>query len=98
MKSHGCSPYARILLAGSVAFLCYFISSASAQRLPQIVRPEHYRLWLASDLRAATFSGVDTIDVNLAEPTNQITLNAAEIDFKNVYVRSEEHTSELQSR
>ncbi len=88
MKSHGCSPYARILLAGSVAFLCYFISSASAQRLPQIVRPEHYRLWLAPDLRAATFSGVETIDVNLAEPTNQITLNAAEIDFKNVYVTS----------
>jgi aminopeptidase N/puromycin-sensitive aminopeptidase len=84
MKSPGCFPFARILLAGSVAFFCYFISSASAQRLPQTVRPEHYRLWLAPDLKAATFSGVETIDVNLAEPTNQITLNAAEITFQAV--------------
>jgi aminopeptidase N/puromycin-sensitive aminopeptidase len=84
MKSPGSAPSARILLAVSVAFFCYFISSASAQRLPQTVRPEHYRLWLAPDLKAATFSGVETIDVNLVEPTNQIKLNAAEITFQAV--------------
>ena len=77
------------------AFLSYgifagvFLASTSslyAQRLPQTVRPEHYRLWLTPDLKAATFSGVETIDVTLAEPTNQITLNAAEISFEAVSV------------
>ena len=43
--------------------------TASAQRLPQTVRPEHYTLTLTPDLKAATFSGVETIDVTLAEPT-----------------------------
>jgi aminopeptidase N/puromycin-sensitive aminopeptidase len=88
MKSPGSAPSVRILLAVSVVFLCYFISSANAQRLPQTVRPEHYALNLTPDLKAATFSGQESIDVTVAEPTNSITVNAAEIDFKNVFVTS----------
>ena len=50
------------------------------------MRPEHYTLTLTPDLKAATFTGVETIDVNLAEPTDHITLNAAEIAFQSVTV------------
>jgi aminopeptidase N/puromycin-sensitive aminopeptidase len=46
--------------------------------------PEHYTLTLAPDLKAATFAGVEFIDVNLAEPADQVTLNAAEITFESV--------------
>jgi aminopeptidase N/puromycin-sensitive aminopeptidase len=60
--------------------------NANAQRLPDTVRPGHYTLTLASDLKAATFAGDETIDVTLAEPTDRITLNAAEIAFKSVIV------------
>ncbi len=60
--------------------------SASAQRLPENVRPSHYTLALAPDLKTATFSGVETINVDLAEPADHITLNAAEIDFKSVTI------------
>ena len=87
MKSPGFSPLARILIAASVAFICGF-SAASAQRLPQTIQPLRYRLYLKPDLKAATFSGQASIDVTVAEPTNSITLNAAEIDFKNVFVTS----------
>jgi aminopeptidase N/puromycin-sensitive aminopeptidase len=76
-------------LVAPAGFLCLFLASArpaQAQRLPQSVRPEHYTLTLTPDLKAATFSGVESIDVNLAEPTNRITLNAAEIDFEGVSV------------
>jgi aminopeptidase N/puromycin-sensitive aminopeptidase len=76
-------------LVASAGFLCLFLASArpaQAQRLPQTVRPEHYTLVLTPDLKAATFSGVESIDVNLAEPANRITLNAAEIDFESVSV------------
>jgi aminopeptidase N/puromycin-sensitive aminopeptidase len=58
--------------------------SAAAQRLPQTVKPEHYALTLAPDLKTATFAGQETIDVTLAEPMAAITLNAAEITFKSV--------------
>ena len=50
------------------------------------MRPEHYTLTLTPDLKAATFTGAEYIDVILAEPTNHITLNAAEIAFQSVTV------------
>ena len=60
--------------------------AAQAERLPQTVRPEHYSLALTPDLKAATFSGNETIDLTLAEPASSIALNAAEIEFKSVTV------------
>ena len=84
MKYSSFAPFIRIFLAVSAAFLCSFLSPASAQRLPLTVIPEHYTLALTPDLKAATFAGVESIDVNLAEPADHITLNAAEIAFESV--------------
>src|SRR5271170_4313982 len=58
--------------------------TAQAQRLPSGVHPDHYRLTLTPDLRAATFSGEETIDLVLDAPSRTITLNAAEIKFDEV--------------
>jgi aminopeptidase N/puromycin-sensitive aminopeptidase len=82
------TPFARAAFAASSAFLLLLgtTGAAHSQRLPQSVRPEHYALLLAPDLKAATFSGVESIDVTLAEPTNRITLNAIEIAFESVSV------------
>jgi aminopeptidase N len=80
----------RALLAAPMV-LCILIAAgcpAGAERLPQTVRPEHYTLSLTPDLTAATFSGVETIDVTLAEPSSSITLNSAEIVFKSVTVNA----------
>ncbi len=55
-----------------------------AQRLPDGVRPEHYSLTIAPDLKSATFVGSERIDVVLDAPTTTITLNAAEIEFVSV--------------
>ena len=57
---------------------------AQAQRLPQTAIPEHYALTLAPDLKAATFTGKETIDVTLSQPSSVLTLNAAEIKFISV--------------
>jgi len=61
-------------------------TSAQAQRLPSNVLPSHYTLSLTPDLKAATFAGEETIDLELAAPSNTITLNAAEISFDAVAI------------
>ena len=58
--------------------------SASAQRLPQTVKPEHYALTLSPDLRTATFTGRESIDVVVDKPVDAIVLNSAEIKFESV--------------
>ena len=64
--------------------LCCAPLAAKAQRIPTNAHPEHYTLHLTPDLKAATFSGDETIDVTLDKPSTTITLNAAEIQFKSV--------------
>ena len=69
----------------AVAALAVPLSSAvHAQRLPASVHPDHYRLILTPDLKAATFAGDETIDVTLDAPGKSITLNAADIKFDEV--------------
>lgn len=55
-----------------------------AQRLSGNVVPEHYTLTLTPNLKDATFSGNEKIDVLVKAPSDSITLNAAEIKFKSV--------------
>jgi hypothetical protein len=70
-----------------LVFFALFLSAnitVQAQRLPAGVHPEHYRLMLTPDLRTATFSGEETIDLMLDAPSKSVTLNAAEIKFGEV--------------
>ncbi len=64
-------------------------ASLQAQRLPDTVRPLHYWLKLTPDLKAATFTGSETIDVALAEPSASITLNANELTFQSVKIEAD---------
>lgn len=61
-----------------------FVHSANAQRLPESVRPEHYSLIVTPNLKDATFTGSEKIDVLVPQPVDSITLNAAEIKFQSV--------------
>jgi aminopeptidase N len=75
----------------SIAILCLLLSfphAAQAQRLSENVIPSHYLLQFTPDLKAATFSGSEAIDVNIKEPTNAITLNAIELKFQSVEIDS----------
>jgi peptidase M1-like protein len=71
-----------------VTFIAVTFTVAGAQRLPEVAAPENYKLTFAPDLDKATFEGDVTISIRVLKPTVEITLNAAEIDFKDVTVTS----------
>jgi len=83
MVKSRCNSFRATLL--TVAFSILLLASAArAQRLPQVAIPQHYSLALTPNLKDATFSGTETIDLTLAQPVDSITLNAAEIKFVTV--------------
>ena len=78
--AHSCASVAILFL------LLSFSRAAQGQRLSDNVIPSHYALWFAPDLKAATFSGSEVIEVNIKEPTNAITLNAIELKLQDVRI------------
>jgi len=53
-------------------------------RLPTTIVPERYQIRLMPDLKSWTFTGEETVSVQVQEPTDKIVLNAAELQFQAV--------------
>ena len=81
--------------AACIAFGSIFVQYAAAQRLPDTVRPEHYSLILTPDLKSATFTGSEKIDVQVQKPVDSITLNAIEIKFQSVKAKLSSKTLDV---
>jgi aminopeptidase N len=71
-----------------VVALLAVAAPAAAQRLSGEAIPEHYTLWFAPDLEAATFRATATIRVQLGSPSLAITLHAAELEFQDVTIEA----------
>jgi aminopeptidase N len=54
---------------------------AGAQQLPRTVLPENYQLTLSPNFQTDKFEGDETIQVQVAQSTSKIMLNAAELTF-----------------
>lgn len=61
---------------------------ASAQRLPELAIPENYRITLAPNFDTDKFSGQETIHIHVLKLTNNIALNALDIDFQSASISS----------
>ncbi len=72
----------------SMLFAVTAFSLATAQRLPEVARPENYKLTFTPDLEKATFQGDETMSIRVLKPTSEITLNAVDINFQDVAVTS----------
>jgi aminopeptidase N len=59
---------------------------ALAQRLPDTVLPQHYALTISPDFKTDSFSGAETITVRITKPTSTITLNALELELRDVTI------------
>ena len=55
-------------------------------RLPLNVQPTHYKISLEPDLDNFTFSGIETIAVNIFEATDCVVLNATELKIHNAKI------------
>ncbi|HTX75755.1 MAG TPA: M1 family metallopeptidase, partial [Terracidiphilus sp.] len=89
MKTCSVALLLRKAFSCAAALACLFLlhsPAARAQRLSGDVLPTHYDLKLTPDLKSATFSGVETIDVTLKNASNSITLNSLEIEYQEVTV------------
>jgi aminopeptidase N/puromycin-sensitive aminopeptidase len=71
-----------------MTFVVLTLSFAAAQRLPEVARPDNYKLTFTPDLDKATFEGEETITLHVLKPTSEITLNAADITFHEVSITS----------
>jgi aminopeptidase N len=71
--------------AVAIAFLLTSLP-ARAERLPAGVVPNHYDLGFAVDLARARFQGIDTIRVDIAQPTRTVVLHALDIAFQTVTI------------
>ena len=69
-------------------FAVLTLSLASAQRLPEVARPENYKLTFTPDLDKAKFEGDETISIRVLSSTSEVTLNAADIDLHDVSISS----------
>ena len=56
--------------------------------LPRNVKPVSYRLTLEPDLETFTFKGEETIEVEVAEATSSVTLNAIDLDIQTCRITS----------
>jgi aminopeptidase N len=70
---------------------------AGAQRLPDGIVPRHYDLTFTPNLETATFTGQETIDVQVVKPGPAITLNAAELEIQEASVTQGEKTQAAQA-
>ncbi|KAJ3081087.1 Aminopeptidase 2 mitochondrial [Rhizoclosmatium hyalinum] len=58
-------------------------AAASRDVLPTAFIPRHYNIWLAPDLESFKYDGAVTIDLDVTEDTDAITLNAKKLNVIN---------------
>src|SRR5262245_7064290 len=61
--------------------------AANAYRLPQTATPHRYDIRLEPDLEAGRFSGEETVDISLREPSTVIVLNALDLELREASIR-----------
>ena len=73
------------------------MTTVSAYRLPTHIQPTRYALTLTPDLDSFTFTGEETISLQVSEPSANVAVNAIELDILEVSIALNDGTT-LQSQ
>jgi aminopeptidase N len=84
---------APILPAVPAAAEAVFSFAATPGRLPKTVTPVHYAIDLAPDFDKLKFAGSELIDIEVAEPTTRLTLNAVDLTILSAALDGEAATA-----
>src|SRR6516165_5691013 len=77
------------LATGRVMAEPVFSFSATPGKLPKAVVPIHYALDITPDLDKLTFSGSESVDIEVSEPTERLVLNAVDITIAAAAIEGE---------
>jgi puromycin-sensitive aminopeptidase len=66
------------------------VPDADTFRLPRAVRPTRYVLTLEPDIEGASFTGDETVAIEILEPVDEIVLNALRLDIDDVWIEQAE--------
>src|SRR5882757_8494092 len=72
-----------------------FSFDATPGRLPKNVVPVHYAIDLKPDMASLTLAGVETVDIEVREPTARIVLNTVNTTFDAVGIDSDAQRAEV---
>jgi aminopeptidase N len=64
-------------------------------KLPKSVVPVHYAIELTPDLESLKLAGVETVDIEVREPTARLILNAVETTFGSVTLDDDAQRAEI---
>jgi puromycin-sensitive aminopeptidase len=70
----------------------------SAYKLPTNVRPSRYEIKLTPDLQNFTFVGEESIDIAVREATNEILLNAVELEVQSAVAKKDGTSTEYDAQ
>lgn len=70
----------------SLFFIVFSSAKGTAQRLPKNVVPDNYKLFLEPNIAARTFSGEETIQVRVLQPSSVVTLNSLDLEISEAEV------------
>ena len=79
-----------VAIAGAAHAEAPFSFAATPGKLPKSVVPVAYRLDLVPNLDALTFTATEQIDIDVAEPTDTVTLNARALSFSSAALSGED--------
>jgi len=76
--------------AGSAKAEKPFDFAATPGKLPKAVVPSAYRITIDPDLDKLTFTGKEEVDIDVAQPTEDVTLNALGLRFTYIGIKGED--------
>ena len=77
----GCAGTPQSVASTAPVFTGQPLAASVTSDLPRVARPLHYAIDIVPDAAKLSFTGTSSVDLEVYEPTDTVTLQAAELDI-----------------